>query len=119
MAEPSGWPWAEVPARVGVAMRPSIAAMVDAVIAAVRVEVPEYDRPLEGEFGRLIRAGTTAAFEQFVELFGDDRPPDDLAIYETLGRAEHREGRTLDALQSAYRIGARVAWRYMVAFGEE
>ena len=28
-----------------------------------------------------------------------------------LGRGELREGRTLDALQSAYRVGARVAWR--------
>ena len=28
-----------------------------------------------------------------------------------LGGGELREGRTLDALQSAYRVGARVAWR--------
>jgi hypothetical protein len=116
---PAAWPWAEIPEEVGAAMRPSIGVVVDAVVAAVRAEVPEYDRPLKGEFGRLIRAGTATALEQFVDLLGHDLPPEELTIYETLGRAEHRQGRTLDALQSAYHVGARVAWRHMVVFGEE
>src|ERR687892_480209 len=29
----------------------------------------------------------------------------------SFGRGELRQGRTLDSLQSAYRVGARVAWR--------
>jgi PucR C-terminal helix-turn-helix domain len=36
-------------------------------------------------------------------------------VYVGLGRAEFREGRTLDSLQSAYRVGARVAWRRVSA----
>jgi len=36
-------------------------------------------------------------------------------VYVGLGRAELREGRTLDSLQSAYRVGARVAWRRVSA----
>ena len=32
-------------------------------------------------------------------------------MYRRLGGGEYRAGRSLDALQSAYRIGARVAWR--------
>ena len=32
-------------------------------------------------------------------------------VYVALGRGELRQGRTLDSLQSAYRVGARVAWR--------
>ena len=36
-------------------------------------------------------------------------------VYVGLGRAELREGRTLDALQAAYRVGARVAWRRVSA----
>ena len=34
-----------------------------------------------------------------------------------MGREEHRQGRTLDALQSAYRVGARVSWRHVSEFG--
>ena len=36
-------------------------------------------------------------------------------VYVELGRGELSQGRTLDALLSAYRIGARVAWRSMAA----
>jgi hypothetical protein len=34
-----------------------------------------------------------------------------LRVYRALGRGELAEGRSLDALQAAYRLGARVAWR--------
>ncbi|MFG2296099.1 helix-turn-helix domain-containing protein [Streptomyces sp. NPDC048603] len=37
--------------------------------------------------------------------------PERLRVYRSLGRGELTEGRSLDALQAAYRLGARVAWR--------
>ena len=39
-------------------------------------------------------------------------------IYVALGRGEMRAGRSLDALLSAYRLGARLAWEHFVAAGE-
>src|SRR5215218_6872879 len=39
-------------------------------------------------------------------------------VYVNLGRGEWRAGRSLDALLAAYRVGARVAWRRLVAAGE-
>ena len=114
----AGYPWAAVPAALGRAMRPALGPVVEAIVAAVREEVPEYDRPLEGEFGELISRGVTVALEQFVDLLGQDVAPRDLRVYEALGRQEYREGRALDALQSAYRTGARVAWQHVVAFAE-
>ncbi len=38
-------------------------------------------------------------------------------MYATLGRGEMRAGRSLESLLSAYRIGARVAWRRFAAVG--
>jgi hypothetical protein len=111
-------PWAAVPPEVADLVRPGLPGMVEDIIAAVRAEVVEYDRPLEGEFGRLIRQGATAALQQFVDLLGRDVDLPDDAVYEALGRAEYRAGRTLDALQSAYRVGARVAWRAAVELAE-
>ena len=35
-------------------------------------------------------------------------------VYVALGRGEMRAGRSLDALQSAYRVGARIAWERFV-----
>ncbi len=125
MSSPAGrdgvaqWPWALVPATMSDLLRPHLGGVVTTVVSAVRDEIPEYDRPLEGEFGRLISEGVGVALHQFVDLLGRDAPLPDLSIYEAMGREEHRQGRTLDALQSAYRVGARVSWRACAAFGEQ
>ena len=111
-------PWAAVPPEVADLVRPGLPGVVEDIIAAVRSEVVEYDQPLEGEFGRLIREGATAALQQFVDLLGRDVDLPDDGVHEAIGRAEYRAGRTLDALQSAYRVGARVAWRAAVELAE-
>jgi hypothetical protein len=90
-------------------IRSSLAAMADAVVDAIQHEVPEYARPLEGEFGRSVRFGTTVALRRFI---GDDEQEGSSEqVYRRIGAGEYRAGRGLDALQSAYRVGARVAWR--------
>lgn len=112
-------PWAAVPPEIADVIRPTLPQTVDQIIAAVRAEVAEYDQPMEGEFGRLISEGSTAALQQFVDLLGRDTGVGDVRVYEEMGRAELRAGRTLDALQSAYRVGARVAWREVVRLGAD
>jgi hypothetical protein len=111
------YPWGDLPAALREFLRPGLPSVVAEVIAAVRAEVAGYDRPLEGEFGMLISQGVRVALEQFVGLLGRDEDVPDLVTSKRLGRAEHRAGRTLDALQSAYRVGARVAWRAMAQVG--
>jgi hypothetical protein len=106
-------PWRALPASVADLIEPDLEATTDEILATIAREVPEYARPLEGNFGRAVRTGVTEALGQFVELI---RSPSGARgpgreVYVALGRGELREGRTLDALQSAYRIGARVAWR--------
>jgi PucR C-terminal helix-turn-helix domain len=108
-------PWQEVPEEIAPRLRPRIPPLVSEVIAAVRREVPEYDQPLEGRFGRFISGGVGLALEQFVDLLGTPADLPDTSPYEEMGRAELEAGRTLDALQSAYRTGARVAWRQLAS----
>ncbi len=83
------------------------------ILDAIAREVPEYARPLEGAFGRGIRIGVDEALKQFALLVRD--PDADRGggrdVYVGLGRGEFRQGRSLDSLQAAYRVGARVAWR--------
>ena len=73
--------------------------------------VPAYARPLEGEFGEGIRAGVRQALDHFLAEIaaGGAVPRPD--VYRALGQGEMQSGRSLDSLLSAYRIGARVAWR--------
>jgi hypothetical protein len=98
-------------------IEPELDATTDEILATIAREVPDYARPLEGTFGRGVRTGVTEALGQFVELI---RSPSGARgtgreVYVALGRGELRQGRTLDALQSAYRVGARVAWRRLAA----
>src|SRR5918998_2169186 len=106
-------PWRALPASVAELMEPELDAITDEILATIAREVPEYARPLEGSFGQGVRLGVTEALHQFVEVI---RSPSGARgpgreVYVALGRGELRQGRTLDSLQSAYRVGARVAWR--------
>lgn len=100
-------------------IEPELPAITEEILETIAREVPEYARPLEGRFGRGIRTGVGEALLQFVALIRD---PDQgrgqgRDVYVQLGRGEQRVGRTLDSLQAAYRIGARVAWRRIAAAG--
>jgi hypothetical protein len=110
----------DLPPRLADALRPALPELAEAIIAAIGREVPPYARPLEGPFGRALRAGVAQALERFVDAIADPGAADPGAreTYVELGRAEMRQGRSLDALQKAYRIGAGIAWERFVAAGE-
>src|SRR5215217_6287573 len=114
---PRAEPWRALPAEIADLIEPELDATTDEILATIAREVPDYARPLEGSFGRGVRTGVTEALRQFVELI---RSPSGARgpgreVYVGLGAGELRQGRTLDALQSAYRVGARVAWRRLAA----
>src|SRR5215204_3709949 len=110
-------PWRKLPAEVADLIEPELEATTDEILATIAREVPDYARPLEGSFGHGVRTGVSEALRQFVELIrspSGERGPG-REVYAALGAGELRQGRTLDALQSAYRVGARVAWRRLAA----
>lgn len=106
-------PWRGLPSRVADLIEGEIEPITVEILDSIAREVPEYARPLEGRFGRGIRRGVREALAQFVALIRDPEAGRDSGreVYLALGRGEQRAGRTLDSLQAAYRIGARVAWR--------
>jgi hypothetical protein len=108
-------PWRELSASVADIIEPELPAAAEEIMATIPLEVPEYARPFEGSFGRGVRVGVTQALAQFAALIRDPEAGRDREVYVTLGRGELRQGRTLDSLQSAYRVGARVAWRRLAA----
>ena len=112
-------PWRSLPGSVADLIEPELAAVSGEIVTAIGREVPEYARPLEGSFGRGIRTGVGEALSQFVALIRDPDAGRGLGreVYLALGRGELRQGRTLDSLQAAYRVGARVAWRRIAAAG--
>src|ERR1700761_8853109 len=106
-------PWEGLAPPVAAVLRPELDALADEIIDTIVLDVTEYARPLQGDFERGLRLGVREALRHFVQLIEDPVAgrTQDRSVYRGLGRGELRQGRSLDALQSAYRIGARVAWR--------
>ena len=111
-------PWRSLSGEVADLIEPELQAITEEILATIAREVPEYRRPLEGRFGRGIRTGVNEALLQFVALIRDPDAGRGREVYVELGRGEQRVGRTLDSLQAAYRVGARVAWRRLAEAGQ-
>jgi hypothetical protein len=99
-------------------LAPHVPALADEIVAAIAADVPEYARPLARGSGA-VRRGVHSALAEFVELSRGGGVAVRGAVAVDLGRREVRAGRSLDALLSAYRTGARVAWRRLAALGLE
>lgn len=109
-------PWEELPEDAFSVWKPELPTLAVEIIAAIRDEVPAYSRPFEGAFGENVARGV----EEALRRFGDRRGSgggESTSVYLALGRGESREGRSLEALLAAYRVGARVAWRRLAASG--
>ena len=112
-------PLRRLPSDLADVLEPELAVLSREIVRAIGREVPEDARPFEGAFGRAVRTGVTEALHRFFNLIRDANAEDEAGrrLYVGLGRQEYRAGRTLDALQAAYRIGARVAWRHFARAG--
>ena len=109
-------PWLALPKEVSDVLRPRMPGIVEAIIGSVPQLVPAYARPIEGRFGRGLRRGVAAALDRFLQLPGTTLPAlseESRELVAGLGSGEFRQGRSMDALLSAYRMGARVTFREM------
>ena len=100
-------------------LRPVLPDLSAELIREIGAQVPDYSRPLEGPFGVTLRYGVERALRRFVDTIEHPEgvSEHDRRTYIELGRGEMRQGRTLNALLAAYRVGAQVAWRRFVEAG--
>jgi DNA-binding CsgD family transcriptional regulator len=102
-------------------LRPELPSLSEEIIEALREKIPEYARPMDGPYGQIMRTGVEQALSSFVDRVAD---PDTSLVHRDevalmLGRHEAEEGRSLDSLQTAYRIGSRVAWHRVMEVGRK
>jgi hypothetical protein len=122
MTKPSRFAGLKLSADVIAALRAVLPQMAENSVAAITVEVPSYADAFSGRMGQNIENAVQLALGAFLRLAtgaddedaGAQLSPAIDGAYE-LGRGEARSGRTIDALLSAYRVGARVAWRELSA----
>ncbi|GAB2625939.1 PucR family transcriptional regulator [Streptomyces capparidis] len=114
-------PFTQVPRELADRLRPLSGEIIDEVVREIQHSIPEYARPADDTYMRTLRAGVEQALKLFMDRIAD--PESDwekiATTYHEIGRGEAMEGRSLDALQAALRLGARVAWRHMGAHAEE
>jgi hypothetical protein len=108
------------PAGLADLMRPQVPSLTDEIIRDIRAALPEYARPMDSAYGQALRTGVPLALNSFIDIVADPRAPRDeiAAVCRRLGRLEAIEGRPLDRLQAAYRIGARAAWHRVMEIGQ-
>jgi hypothetical protein len=111
--------WAALPPEAADVLRPALPGLANEIVEAIGREVDQYRRPLEGMFGRTVRLGVEIALSRLLDLIADPSKADQPGrqTYVELGRGEFRQGRALDALLAAYRVGARLSWRRFVEAG--
>lgn len=111
-------------------MRPELEDVAGEIVAEIRAAIPEYQGSFDGPYGRWLTEGVRQAIALFVDRLGEPLAPSAAPgnaggpaalnrheVHRRIGRQELREGRSLDTLQRAYRIGMRVGWRRIMRIG--
>jgi len=105
-------------------VRTSLGAAIPEMIEAIGQAVPEYARPsgtgrVQPDYQQRLADAVTGAVASFIARVAQpDRSMEPvLDEFRVIGGTAAREGRTLDGLQDALRLGARVAWRWLCEAG--
>jgi hypothetical protein len=105
--------WPPVPPEAVSWMLPELESLADDMTAAILREVPEYARPDDDSYARVVHQVARDAVHQFAARIADPAAPGEpmARLFHDIGRVEAAEGRSLDALHAALRVGARVIWQ--------
>ncbi|MBW8482988.1 helix-turn-helix domain-containing protein [Actinomadura sp. PM05-2] len=98
-------------------MRPHLDEVADDMMQEIQTRVREYDRPGDGSYSSTLRQAVERVLHYFVDRVGDpDHEPGPVTdFFRAIGRGEAGEGRSLDAMQTAMRVGGMIAWRRIAA----
>ncbi|GAA2785167.1 helix-turn-helix domain-containing protein [Saccharopolyspora taberi] len=113
--------WSVMPREFADRFRPYVGGLAKAMVREIQHVVPEYAQPLDGVFGVYFTQAVEHAILYPLSNIRDDvRSHEDWReVFRLRGRMEFTEGRSLDCLQTAYRVGGRVAWRHIAEFGQK
>lgn len=112
--------WSQLPRGLAPLFRPGVPDLVREILSEINTTIPALAKPAESAIGKSILEGIHRAILQFLDRLADPSTPQDhhAQLFRDLGLHEIYEDPILDVLQTAYRVGARVAWRHMAKVGE-
>src|ERR1700722_8288873 len=105
--------WPPVPPDAVSWMLPELEPRARDMAAAILSEVPEYGRPDDDSYARVVHQVARDAVHQFAARVADPAVPGEpmARMFHDIGRVEAAAGRSLDSLHTALRVGARVTWQ--------
>ncbi|MGH3632482.1 MAG: helix-turn-helix domain-containing protein [Sciscionella sp.] len=112
--------WSALPRALGGKFRAHVDRMARDMIREIQRAVPDYAQPLDGAYGQAVIEAVRQAVLHCIDSIGDPSAPYDrwADFFRFVGRREFTEGRNMDCLQTAARVGGRVAWRHVSEFGQ-
>ncbi|WP_371483004.1 helix-turn-helix domain-containing protein [Kitasatospora sp. NBC_00315] len=115
-----GEPMGPMPRELAVIMRPELPGLLREMAAEIVSAIPEYKPLMDGPNARVIRLGIEQNIAAFVDQIAVPTATTVLRddICRRFGRFEAYEGRSLDMLQEAYRIGCQTALRRARTLGK-
>ena len=110
---PHDAPWVALPPGFARLVRGENPRLASEIVEQICRQIPEYAQLFEEDTGALLRRATGRALDHFADLIAGDlrSGATSATVHRALGRGECRAGRSLDPLQAAYRLGARLVWR--------
>ncbi|MER7489547.1 helix-turn-helix domain-containing protein [Streptomyces sp. NPDC126497] len=116
-----GEPLEPLPRKFAAFIRPELPGLLNEIRTEVTRAYPVYGRLLNGPDGDAIRQGVEQALVAFVDRVADPGKGSELRdeLLRRFGRVEAYEGRDLETLQGAYRLGARIALRRAKSVGRQ
>jgi hypothetical protein len=101
---------------IAAAIRDRLDVIAAEMVEEVQRRIPEYARPGDPAYPRTVQAGVAVALARFVDLL--ERPVGEdgrwREVFAAIGAGELREGRSLDSLQAAIRLCARLGCRWLM-----
>ncbi|MFC9327644.1 helix-turn-helix domain-containing protein [Kitasatospora sp. NPDC057015] len=115
-----GEPMGPMPRELAMIMRPELPSLLKEMASEIVAAIPEYKPLMEGPNARVIRLGIEQNIAAFVDQIAVPTATTVLRddICRRFGRFEAYEGRSLDMLQEAYRIGCQTALRRARTLGK-
>jgi hypothetical protein len=111
--------WSSIPREFGEKFRPLAEPLARDMVREIRRAVPEYAQPLKA-YEQTVVDAVRFAITSCIDNVGNAVQSYDrwAGFCRHLGRQEFAEGRNMDSLQTAARVGGRVAWRHLSAYGQ-
>jgi hypothetical protein len=112
--------WCSLPTELAPRFRPHADPLARRILEEIQRAVPEYAKPLEGEFGKMIVLAIEQAVLSCIDSIEDLASTQDnwAKLFVEVGKRVHHDGGSLNSLQAAYRAGGRAAWRYIAELGQ-